>query len=68
MSKSTRWISILLFLILLTLIGVYAALRVPYLAANTDLPSAAPLVDASTGSNTTFATSNSRRSSAVTRA
>ena len=43
MSKSTRWISILLFLILLTLIGVYAALRVPYLAAKNDLPSDAPL-------------------------
>ena len=38
MSKSTKWISFLLFLILLALIGVYAALRIPYLRAENGLP------------------------------
>ena len=38
MSKSTNWISIILFLILLALIGIYGALRLPYLRAENTMP------------------------------
>lgn len=38
MSKSTNWISIILFLILLALVGVYGALRLPYLRAENGMP------------------------------
>ena len=38
MSKATNWISLLLFLVLLALIGVYAALRIPYLRAKNEMP------------------------------
>ncbi len=38
MSKAAKWISLLLFLVLLALLGVYAALRIPYLRARNAMP------------------------------
>ena len=38
MSKVWNWISVLLFLILMGLVGVYAALRLPYLQAENGIP------------------------------
>ena len=43
MSKATKWISAILFLILLGLLGAYAALRLPYDRARSEMPQGAPL-------------------------
>ncbi len=43
MSKSTYWISLILFAILVALIGVYGALRIPYIQAKNEMPQGAAL-------------------------
>ena len=43
MSKATKWISAILFLILLGLLGAYAALRLPYDRARSEMPQGSTL-------------------------
>ncbi len=43
MSKAVKWISVILFLILLSLVGAYFAQRMPYLRARSAMPHGEPL-------------------------
>ena len=63
MSKTTNWISLILFVILVVLIAVYGALRLPYIQAKNEMPQGtvpelSSALDRQAGSNSIFSNSS----------